>query len=272
LQTFTDPIDFSEWRSVALSFCGSFILFCTISLTCGRYCSNLTISQPNLLFIRNSIKMLEKILGFGLIMILVVVPTIGNRTALYAGEPVILPQPESSITCQKQESSPPLPVYHIPLRVHLNESARPAAAFTEILEEINHIWWSQAGICFEMQVVMNDDVKSPGFDIWFVPRIDNSNSINGVYSSGHSIYVRDTPILRAAHRSAQHPTARTAAHELGHALGLPHRQDSDDNLMRSKTFGWQLNREEIAIARKAAASRAIMNNIEPFCGPIQIKP
>lgn len=272
LQTFANLTYFSEWRRVALSFCISFILFCAVGLTCGWYCSNLTISQPNLLFIRNSIRRLERILGFGLIMILVIVPTFGNRTALYAGEPVILPQPKSSITCPKQESSPPLPIYHIPLRAHLNESARSTAAFTEILEEINHIWWSQAGICFEMQVVMNDDVKSQGFDIWFVPRIDDSDSINGVYSGGHSIYVRDTPILRAAPRSAQHPTARTAAHELGHALGLPHRQDSDDNLMRSKTFGWQLNREEIAIARKAAASRAIMNNVEPFCGSIQVKP
>lgn len=214
----------------------------------------------------------ERIFGFGLVMLLVTVPVFGNRTAAYAGEPVISPQPETSLTRAKQGPSSFVPVYHVPLRVHLDKSARPAAAFTEILEEINHIWWSQAGICFEIQVVMNDDVKSPGFDIWFVPRIDHSGSINGVYDSGHSIYVRDTPVLRAAPRPAQHPAARTAAHELGHALGLPHRQDSDDNLMRSKTFGWQLSKDEIAVARKAAASRAIRENVEPMCGPIQVKP
>ncbi|HUI44381.1 MAG TPA: hypothetical protein VL122_00140 [Nitrospirota bacterium] len=216
---------------------------------------------------------LERILGFGLVMLFANVAVFGNRTAAYAGEPVISSQLETSITHTKQgPPSSALPVYHIPLRVHLDESAWRAAAVTEILEEINHIWWSQAGICFEMEIVMNDDVKSSGFDIWFVPRIDNSDSINGVYNSGHSIYVRDTPTLRAAPRPAHHPAARTAAHELGHALGLPHRQDSEDNLMRSKTFGWQLNKDEIATARKAAASRAIKDNIEPMCGPIRVKP
>ncbi len=172
----------------------------------------------------------------------------------------------------QQEHSPALLVYHIPLRVHLNRSFRRTSDFSGILEEINHIWWSQAGICFDMQVVMNDHVLSSGFDLWFVPRIYNNDFMNGVFSSGHSIYVRDTPILNAAPNPAQHPAARTAAHELGHALNLPHRQDSDDNLMRSKTYGWQLNREEIAIARKSAAARAIKNNVASACNPVQINP
>jgi hypothetical protein len=206
-------------------------------------------------------------------MLLANAAVFGNSTIIYAGEPVSAPQLETSITRTKQETpSSLLPVYHIPLRIHLDESTWLAQAFAKTLEEINHIWWSQAGICFEMQVVMNDDVKSSGFDIWFVPRIDNNDSINGVYGGGHSIYVRDTPILGAAPRPAQHAAARTAAHELGHALGLPHRQDSEDNLMRSKTFGWQLNKDEIATARKAAASEATKDNVDPMCGPIRIKP
>lgn len=65
---------------------------------------------------------------------------------------------------------------------------------------------------------------------------------------------------------------RTAAHELGHALSLLHRQDSDDNRMRSKTYGWQLNREEIAVARKAAAVWAIKNNVASTCSTVQVKP
>ena len=68
------------------------------------------------------------------------------------------------------------------------------------------------------------------------------------------------------------PADRTAVHELGHALSLLHRQDSDDNLMRSKTYGWQLNQEEIAVARKAAAAWAIENNIALMCSTVQIKP
>jgi hypothetical protein len=200
------------------------------------------------------------------------VPVFGNHTAAYAGEPDVSSQLESSITPAKPKPSPPLPVYHIPLRIHLNESARPIAAFNEILEELKNIWWSQAGICFESQIVMNDDVKHLGFDIWFVPQINGSDSINGVYNNGHSIYVRDTPILRAAPNPAQHPAARTAAHELGHALGLPHRQDSDKNLMRSKSFGWHLNKDEIAIARKNAVSRAITDDVDILCGPVLVKP
>jgi hypothetical protein len=198
---------------------------------------------------------------FGLLIVLVAMLVSGIPSTSYAGGLLFPPQDETT-----------MPVYHILLGVHLGRSSLRASAFTEVLKEINHIWRSQAGICFDMQVVMNDDMQSSGFDIWFVPRIDNSDSLNGDFGGGHSITVRDTPILNAASRPAQYAAARTAAHELGHALGLSHRQDSDDNLMRSKTYGWQLNREEIAAARKAAAARAIRNNAASTCSTVRIKP
>jgi hypothetical protein len=147
----------------------------------------------------------------------------------------------------------PGPVYHIPLRVHLGQSKRSLQEFKDILDEINRIWLSQAGICFVMQVVLDDEPLEQGMDIWFLPQIQGEPGLNGYYRGKHDIRVRDTPILKPAEHPARQAAARTAAHEFGHGLSLPHRQDSDDNLMRSKTYGWQLNAQETRAARKAAA-------------------
>jgi hypothetical protein len=160
---------------------------------------------------------------------------------------------------------PRLPVYRILLRVHLNKSTRSPEAFKPILEEINDIWLSQAGICFEMQTVLDDRTVDQGLDVWFMPSLPVGAEVNGYYRSDHDIHVRDTPILMPAEHPARHPAARTAAHELGHGLSLNHRQDSDDNLMRSKTFGWRLNAGEIDEARRTAAKKALTNTAPTQC-------
>lgn len=51
-----------------------------------------------------------------------------------------------------------------------------------------------------------------------------------------------------------------------HVFGLHHRQDSDDNLMRAKTFGWQLNEDEIRSARAVAARKALRDLSLLRCG------
>ncbi len=146
------------------------------------------------------------------------------------------------------------PVYRLPLRIHLGASARPLDDWRPILGEINEIWLSQAGICFSMQTVLHDHLLEQGFDLWFDAIVQGWN---GYYNDPHDIRVRDTPDLAPAAKPARHPAARTAAHELGHALGLGHRQDSPDNLMASKTYGWQLNEEETVAARQRAARLAV---------------
>jgi hypothetical protein len=149
------------------------------------------------------------------------------------------------------------PVLRIPLRIHLGKSAWRPVDFVPVAEEISGIWLTQAGICFETEIVLHDLTEDAGFDLWFEPVLKERPAFNGLFNDEHDIHVRDVPILDPAKSPAQSPTARTAAHEMGHALGLRHRQDSNENLMRSKTYGWQLNEDEIRRARMAAEKKAL---------------
>ena len=38
-----------------------------------------------------------------------------------------------------------------------------------IFDEMNSIWWAQAGICFEIKAVPYDEPLVNGVGIWFVP-------------------------------------------------------------------------------------------------------
>ncbi len=154
------------------------------------------------------------------------------------------------------------PVYRINLRVHVAASGRSPEEFEPIFREINEIWYTQAGICFEIHTVNHDIPLSDGLDMWFSPYIGGFNG----YYDGEYIQMSDAPVLAYAENPARSSAARTAAHELGHALDLPHRQDSDDNLMRSRTYGWQLNDQEIERARETAADFANEDTAPLNCG------
>ena len=179
----------------------------------------------------------------------------------------LLPAPFNTTAEQLTDTHSFTPVYRIPLRIHLTRSKRLPENWTPILQEINMIWLSQAGICFEMHTVSHDKILSNGLDLWFDATIPHWN---GYYRDEHDIHVLDTPDLNPADRPARSPAARTAAHELGHALNLSHNQNSDDNLMRSKTYGWQLHPHEVEIARQNARIIALADLAPVQCSSIEI--
>ena len=84
------------------------------------------------------------------------------------------------------------------------------------------------------------------FHIYYVKTMQ----MNGICFP-ESIFVKDTAKLRAVARGLDEPLPRVTAHELGHGLGLDHRQNLT-NLMASGTTGFLLNEQEVERARAMA--------------------
>lgn len=167
-----------------------------------------------------------------------------------------------------------------PVRVHLL-SARDSPAIqttltekdiTRILEKMNGVW-AQAGLHVYLESLVREEAnlqeiydhlgKQPArfgllglrpsrskatnmFHIYYLKHM----SVNGIYFP-EAIFVKDTASLRKVAGGIDEPLPRVSSHELGHAFGLPHRQDTT-NLMTSGTTGTWLNDEEINQVREAA--------------------
>jgi hypothetical protein len=169
-----------------------------------------------------------------------------------------------------------MPVYRIALRVHTSRSELTDAELEPILAEMNTIWLAQAGICFEIEVTDSEDNRMDGFDFRYTSgQIPGASGSNGVFQNPRSIWSIDHPRLNDVSMPVMHPTARTTAHELGHALGLAHENpppssdcsrpchcvelgdECDEYLMRSGTKGFFLSEPEIETARDRAERVAI---------------
>lgn len=168
----------------------------------------------------------------------------------------------------------------VPVRVHLLQSPDQVALQCRLAEDdvrrvfgkINRIW-NKAGLAMGIESIVKETATIPkDFDpdvldgfrgtrpadthpagmihVFYVHRLPT----NGVFMGRDAIFVKDTASLRPVQGGVDEPLPRVTSHEIGHAMGLPHRQDTI-NLMASGTTGWSVNDAEIDAVRGWAAKQ-----------------
>ena len=172
----------------------------------------------------------------------------------------------------------------VPLRVHvLTSKDLPEvdchltdADITRILGKVNGVW-HKAGVHWGLESVVREPAEREekfrlardlggdgnlslfrllapdesrefdGLHVYYIHKF----AVNGVWLGGRSAFVQETAKLRPVDGGIDEPIPRVTAHELGHALGLPHRQDRT-NLLASGTTGTLLNAQEVKVVREKA--------------------
>jgi hypothetical protein len=165
----------------------------------------------------------------------------------------------------------------VPVRVHLLRDSETAAAVTRLTEkDIKRIFtkangiWHAAGIHLWVESIVSEkpastagfehaatlptnallplrpmETRPPAmFHVYYIGEM----APNGIFMRRDGIFVKESARLRAVKGGIDEPLPRVTAHELGHGMGLPHRQDTF-NLLASGTTGTSLNDTEIEIVR-----------------------
>ena len=168
-----------------------------------------------------------------------------------------------------------------PLRIHLLQATNAPAVQTtltstdveRILTKINRVW-AQAGISFYLESLRTEEAFAPEsydeqwkngasrrlllplrpltseatnlFHLYYLKHM----TVNGIHFPEGN-FVKDTASLRPVTGGIDEPLPRVSSHELGHALTLPHRQNTT-NLMASGTTGTSFDAAEISQVRQAA--------------------
>ena len=171
----------------------------------------------------------------------------------------------------------------IPLRVHVLTGEAPEVDcklsdtdVERIVGKVNRVW-GVAGIHFGLESIVRepasrleqfkrvrDEIGAAPLGLFRILRPDDTRAfdglhvyyvhklpVNGVYMGEDYAIVQETAKLRDVEGGIDEPIPRVTSHELGHALGLPHRQDRT-NLMASGTTGTLLNEAEVNVAREKA--------------------
>jgi len=179
----------------------------------------------------------------------------------------------------------------VPVRVHLFRSEVMTIGTTLTRTDIERIFrkaneiWHAAGIHLWVESIVEDKPEGAAahesdttfplnaleslrpaeslaqgmFHVYYL----RSMPVNGIYKGRDAIFVQQVARLREVPGGIDEPLPRVSSHELGHAMGLPHRQ-AMTNLMASGTTGTGLNEDEIMTARTTAEKFSWTDSTDGF--------